>query len=49
MDVFGTLKEKIYAKVFGGTAGEYSNVQQAVALYMARFTIQLYEVKSEKF
>jgi hypothetical protein len=49
VEKFGQTKESIYAKVFGGTAGRYSYVQQAVTLYMARFTLQLYEVKNDEF
>ena len=47
MDVFGQFKEKIYGKVFGGSSGEFSYAQQVVALYMARFTLRLYEVDNE--
>ena len=47
MDVFGQFKEKIYGKVFGGPSSKFSYAQQVVALYMARFTFQLYEVDSE--
>jgi hypothetical protein len=49
MDAFGTLKENIYATVFGGSSGGYTYVQQVVTLYMARFTLQLYEVEKDKF
>jgi hypothetical protein len=49
MDAFGQLKEKIYSNVFGGTSHKFSYVQQAVIMYMARFTLQLYEVKKDEF
>lgn len=49
MDVFGEFKEKICSKVFGGLEGKFSYAQQVVSLYIARFTLQLYEVDSKKF
>ena len=49
MDVFGKFKETIYGKVFGGSSSEFSYVQQAVTLYMASFTLQLYEVDNDSF
>lgn len=48
MNVFGQLKEKIYAKFIGGFGG-YSYVQQAVVAYMARLKLHLYDVNSYQF
>ena len=48
-DVLRQLKENIYAKVFGGSSGDFSYAHQVVTLYVTRFTLQLYEVDSVTF
>ena len=49
MNIFTSAKEKIYSKVFKGSAQQYSYVQEIAALHMSRLTIKLNECETENF